>query len=255
MTEFPPPSGPDDLPEPAPRAAPKAPPTAASNVALGAAPAGALGPNALEAAASRPPLTPEALGDNPVAAALAWVAEAAEASGMRYPNAVTLATVDADGRPDARIVLLKGGDDRGFLFFTNYRSAKARVLEEYPNAALVFYWDAMGRQVRVRGRTERLPVEESDAYFESRPRGSRVGAWASEQSMPIGDRDALEARYHEVDAEFADAEVPRPAHWGGFLLRPLEVEFWSEGTWRLHDRIRFRRSSPDDAWITERLQP
>jgi len=243
MTEFPPPSGPDDTPEPAPRATPRA------------APAGALGPAALEAATPRVPLTQETLGPDPVAAALAWVAEAAEASGMRYPNAVTLATVDADGRPDARIVLLKGGDERGFLFFTNYRSAKARVLEGYPNAALVFYWDAMGRQVRVRGRTERLPVEESDAYFESRPRGSRVGAWASEQSMPIGDRDALEARYHEVEAEFADAEVPRPPHWGGFLLRPLEVEFWSEGTWRLHDRIRFRRGTPDDAWITERLQP
>ncbi|TVP50279.1 MAG: pyridoxamine 5'-phosphate oxidase [Gemmatimonadales bacterium] len=247
MTEFPPPSGPDDIPEPAPQAAPRSAP--------GAAPAGALGPNALEAAAPRPPLTPDALGDDPVAAALAWVAEAAEQSGMRYPNAVTLATVDAEGRPDARIVLLKGGDERGFLFFTNYRSAKARVLEASPNAALVFYWDAMGRQVRVRGRTERLPADESDAYFESRPRGSRVGAWASEQSMPIGDRDALEARYHEVEAEFADTEVPRPAHWGGYLLRPVDVEFWSEGTWRLHDRIRFRRSTPGDDWITERLQP
>ncbi|CAN5696399.1 pyridoxamine 5'-phosphate oxidase [soil metagenome] len=241
MTEFPPPSDPGDVPAGAP----------ASGVPGAGAPAGA----PADFPFTRPPLTPGELGPDPIAAALAWVAEAAEATDLRYPNAVTLATVDSDGRPDARIVLLKGADDRGFLFFTNYRSAKARVLEAFPNAALVLHWDAMGRQVRVRGRTERLPAEESDAYFESRPRGSRVGAWASEQSMPVEDRDALEARFREAEARFANAEVPRPEHWGGFLIRPVEVEFWSEGAWRLHDRIRFRRSTPADAWVTERLQP
>jgi pyridoxamine 5'-phosphate oxidase len=208
-----------------------------------------------------PPLTPEALGPDPLAAFRRWLAEAEAASGMRYPNAVTLATVDAEGRPDARIVLLKDADPRGFVVFTNYRSAKGRELEAHPEAALVFYWDAMGRQVRVRGPVERLAPTESDAYFQSRPRASRIGAWTSEQSAPIDGREGLESRYREVQARHEGAEVPRPPHWGGFLLRPREIEFWREGDWRLHDRIRFRREGalevalPDADWTVERLQP
>jgi pyridoxamine 5'-phosphate oxidase len=209
-----------------------------------------------------PPLTPEALGPDPLDAFRRWFGEANEASGMRYPNAVTLATADAGGRPDARVVLLKDADPRGFVVFTNYHSAKGRELEASPEAALLFYWDAMGRQIRVRGRTERLPAEESDAYFQSRPRPSRVGAWASEQSAPIQGREALEARYRALEARFEGGEIPRPPHWGGFLLRPREIEFWREGAWRLHDRIRFSR--PEGAlaeamdastWTVERLQP
>ncbi len=211
-----------------------------------------------------PPLTPEELGPDPLDAFRRWFAEANEASGMRYPNAVALATVDPEGHPDARIVLLKDADPRGFVFFTNYRSAKGRELEARPDATLLFYWDAMGRQVRVRGRVERLSPEESDHYFQGRPRPSRIGAWTSEQSAPIEGRDALEARYREVEARFEGAEIPRPPHWGGFLLRPREIEFWREGAWRLHDRIRYRRGevaleeamdAPTFAWVVERLQP
>lgn len=202
-----------------------------------------------------PPVTAETLGRDPIRAFLHWLSEAEEASGLRYPNAVTLATVDAQGQPDARIVLLKGADERGFLFFTNYRSTKGRELETHPEAAMVFHWDAMGRQVRVRGRTERLPLEESDAYFESRPRGSRIGAWTSEQSARIEDRDTLEARYRAVEARYVDEPVPRPEHWGGYVLRPREIEFWKEGAWRLHDRIRYRWSEAEEGWVTERLQP
>ncbi len=208
-----------------------------------------------------PPLTPAALGSNPVDAFRRWLVEAEEASGMRYPNAVTLATVDAEGRPDARVVLLKEADARGFIVFTNYRSAKGRELEAHPEAALVFYWDALGRQVRVRGPVERLPTDESDAYFQSRPRASRIGAWTSEQSATIEGREGLEARYREVEARHEGAVIPRPPHWGGFLIRPREVEFWREGAWRLHDRIRFRREGdPAEpagqvAWTVERLQP
>jgi pyridoxamine 5'-phosphate oxidase len=266
MSEFPP-----ETPTPA-RETPSAAPPASS-------PDGA----PLEGTTPPVPLTPEALGPDPIRAFRQWLADASGAAnapsdtapggdpppdaGMRYPNALTLATVDAQGRPDARIVLLKGVDARGFQFFTNYRSAKARQLEGAGHAALVFYWDATGRQVRVRGPVERLPDEESDAYFQVRPRGSRIGAWTSEQSTPIESREALEARHHETEARFQEGEVPRPEHWGGYLLRPLEVEFWREGAWRLHDRILYRREpEPEPApgsgsgggftpWTVLRLQP
>jgi pyridoxamine 5'-phosphate oxidase len=201
-------------------------------------------------------LTLDSLGPDPMTAFDAWFREAEAGSGQRYPNAVVLATVDAEGHPDARVVLLKGIDVRGFQFFTNYQSAKGSELASNPHASLVFYWDAMGRQVRVRGRTERLSESESDAYFQSRPRESRIGAWTSEQSRPVESREALEARFAEVEARFAGEEVPRPPHWGGFLLRPVEVEFWAEGDWRVHDRIRFSRPLESQGeWSRIRLQP
>jgi pyridoxamine 5'-phosphate oxidase len=235
MTEFPPPS---ELPAPPP--------------ATDGTPQGAL---------AVPPLTPEELGPDPIAAFGRWLVEAEAASGMRYANAVTLATVDAEGRPDARVVLLKEAEPRGFIVFTNYRSAKGRELDGHPEACLVFFWDAMGRQVRVRGPVERLDDEASDQYFQSRPRASRIAAWASEQSAPIEGKGELEARYREVEARHDGAEVPRPPHWGGYLLRPREIEFWREGAWRMHDRIRFRRDGDvrvpagEATWTVERLQP
>ncbi len=251
-------------------------PTPARAVPTAAPPLSAPDGSPVEGTPPPPPLTPEALGGDPILAFRGWLAEAegtaqapsdmapggdpAPDAGMRYPNACTLATVDPEGGPDARIVLLKEVEDNGFHFYTNRRSTKGRQLQALGRAALVFYWDALGRQVRVRGSVERLPEEESDAYFRVRPRGSQMGAWASEQSAPIADREALEARYREAEARFASDAVPRPPHWGGYLLRPLEIEFWREGGWRLHDRILFRRApAPDGAsftpWEVVRLQP
>jgi pyridoxamine 5'-phosphate oxidase len=207
----------------------------------------------LDFTSPRPLLTEETLGGDPILAFQRWLAEAGTTSGMTYPNAVALSTVDADGRPDGRIVLLKGADARGFTFFTNFASAKGRALEANPRAALTFYWDRLGRQVRARGGVERVPDAESDAYFASRPRVSRIGAWASEQSRPLSSRADLEARVAELEARHPGDEIPRPPHWGGFLLRPTEVEFWQEGPFRLHDRIRFRREG--SGWVTDRLFP
>jgi pyridoxamine 5'-phosphate oxidase len=192
-------------------------------------------------------LTAELLGSDPILTFNAWLAEAEMASGMRYPNAVTLSTVDAQGNPDGRIVLLKGTDARGFQFFTNYDSRKGAALTATPRAALTFYWDAQGRQIRARGAVVRLPESESDAYFASRPRASRIGAWASRQSEAIDSRDALDAAYAEEEERFADLDVPRPPHWGGFVLSPTEVEFWQEVPFRLHDRFLFRKGE-DGTW-------
>jgi len=193
---------------------------------------------------------------DPLVAFQAWFARAEGESGMLYPNAMTLVTLRADGQPDGRIVLLKGLDARGFQFFTNYTSEKGKALAGHPSAALVFYWDALGLQVRVRGETERLSEAESDTYFDSRPRDSRVGAWASEQSQPIASRAGLEAAVQAQATRFGEeGPVPRPPHWGGFLLTPLEIEFWEEGAWRLHDRFLYRRSTSEDDWVVQRLQP
>lgn len=193
---------------------------------------------------------------DPLRAFEGWLARAESESGMRYPNAMTLVTLRADGQPDGRIVLLKGVDARGFQFYTNYTSHKGEALAAHPAAALVFYWDSLGLQVRVRGRTERLSAEESDAYFASRPRDSRVGAWASQQSQPIASRDGLEAAVAAQAERFgSEGPVPRPPHWGGFLLVPSEIELWEEGDWRLHDRVLYRRASTDSPWEVERLQP
>lgn len=182
-----------------------------------------------------------------------WFQASVEA-GIADPNAMTLATVKADGTPDARIILLKGFDERGFCFFTNYTSPKARELEAAPRAALVFFWHDLERQVRVAGDVERTSEAESDAYFEMRPRDSRIGAHASPQSQPIDSRDELEARLAaELKRYGSDGDVPRPAHWGGFRLVPARIEFWQGRPARLHDRLEYTRT--EGGWKRVRLAP
>jgi pyridoxamine 5'-phosphate oxidase len=169
-------------------------------------------------------------------------------------NAMTLATADKDGRPSARIVLLKGLNSRGFIFYTNYDSRKGRELAQNSAASLVFYWGEQERQVCVAGLVERLPVEESEAYFKSRPRGSRIGAWASRQSEVVRDRAELEARWREIEAKYPGQEIPKPENWGGFVLRPARIEFWQGRPSRMHDRFRYSRQA-DQSWAIERLAP
>jgi pyridoxamine 5'-phosphate oxidase len=169
-------------------------------------------------------------------------------------NAMTLATADRQGRPSARIVLLKGLDGRGFIFYTNYNSRKGHELEENPHAALVFHWPEQERQVCVSGTVSKLPVVESEAYFRSRPRGSRIGAWASDQSTTVADRTELEARWKQVEDRYPEADVPCPPHWGGYVLNPTRVEFWQGRPNRLHDRFRYSRRA-DNTWNIERLSP
>jgi pyridoxamine 5'-phosphate oxidase len=181
-----------------------------------------------------------------------WFDEAL-AADLHEPNAMTLATATPDGRPSARVVLLKGFDERGFVFYTSYEGRKARELETNPYCALVFYWGELERQVRVEGRVSRVADEESDAYFAKRPRGSQLGAWVSEQSRPVRDRGALEDRLRELEAEYEGREVPRPRFWGGYRVEPETVEFWQGRENRLHDRLAYRRS--EGLWRRERLQP
>jgi len=169
-------------------------------------------------------------------------------------NAMTLATADPQGRPSARVVLLKGVDQRGFVFYTNYASRKAQELTENPHAALVFYWSDQERQVCVKGEISKLSPEESDAYFKSRPRGSQLGAWASQQSAVIRDRVALEEQWRQMEARFPGEAIPRPDFWGGYLLRPVRIEFWQGRANRLHDRFCYTRQT-DQSWMIERLSP
>ena len=169
-------------------------------------------------------------------------------------NAMTLATVGSDGKPSARVVLLKGLDRRGFIFFTNYNSRKGRELEGNPNAALVCYWPELERQVTVAGTVTKVPEAESDAYFASRPYGSRIAALASDQSQVVRDRGELEEKWNRFETQFPGPEVPRPSNWGGYVLAPERLEFWQGRPNRLHDRFRYRRQ-PDHSWVIERLSP
>ncbi len=169
-------------------------------------------------------------------------------------NAMTLATVDAEGRPTARVVLLKAVDQRGFVFYTNYNSRKGQQIAANPNAALVFYWPDLERQVCVTGAASPIPPAESDAYFRSRPYGSRVAAWASDQSAVVRDRAELEARWTQFENKYPGADVPRPPHWGGYVLEPRTIEFWQGRPNRLHDRFRYTRQ-PGTGWTIERLSP
>jgi pyridoxamine 5'-phosphate oxidase len=170
-------------------------------------------------------------------------------------NAMALATADADGMPDVRMVLLKDFDGEGFVFYTNTSSAKGRQLTDNPKAALLFHWKSLRRQVRLEGPVAPTTTEEADAYFASRDRGSQIGAWASEQSRPLESRFALEKRVAEFTARHVIGKVPRPPHWSGFRLKPVLIEFWQDGAFRLHDRLEYRRSSPDAPWTTRTLYP
>jgi pyridoxamine 5'-phosphate oxidase len=198
------------------------------------------------------PLRREDLLDDPIEQFRRWLGDA-EAAGIPLPNAMAVATADAVGRPSVRHVLLRGIDERGFTFFTNYDSRKGRELAENPHAGLVFLWKALDRQVNATGTAERVDPAESDAYFATRPREARLGAWASAQSSVLESREELERRVAEADGRFAGAEVPRPANWGGFVVRPDTVEFWQGRRSRLHDRFRYSREDP--GWRIDRLSP
>jgi pyridoxamine 5'-phosphate oxidase len=198
-----------------------------------------------------PPLRRAELADDPITQFSRWFERAKEE--VPLPEAMALATVDADGNPDARMVLLKGFGAEGFRFFTNYDSAKARQLARVPQAALVIYWRELDRQVRVRGAVGRLPEADSDVYFASRPRDAQLGAWASLQSEPLASREELDRRLEEVLERFAGGEVPRPSFWGGYLLRHDAIELWQGQAHRLHDRFCYTREG--EGWRIERLAP
>jgi pyridoxamine 5'-phosphate oxidase len=182
-----------------------------------------------------------------------WLEEAGH-EGIPEPHAMTLATSTKSGRPSARVVLLRGVDERGFAFFTNYESRKAQELEANPWGALLFFWHDVERQVRIEGRVERVSNEESDRYFHSRPASSRIGAWASPQSQVIADREELERRCSEIQRQFAEGSIPRPGNWGGYRVVPLSIEFWQGRPSRLHDRLRYTRNERG-GWVVERLAP
>jgi len=189
---------------------------------------------------------------NPIDQFTIWWNEAL-ASNIDEINAMTLATASAAGKPDARIVLLKGYDEKGFIFFTNYSSTKGKQLAENPFATLVFFWKELERQVRIEGRVEKISEADSDAYFFSRPVGSRIGAWASPQSTVIQNRELLEQNVKQLELKYADGNVPRPEHWGGYVVVPEQIEFWQGRSSRLHDRLHYRLEN--GAWIIERLAP
>jgi pyridoxamine 5'-phosphate oxidase len=179
--------------------------------------------------------------------------EQAVAANLLEPNAMTIATVTAEGKPSARIVLLKGFDEHGFVFYTNYSSQKGVELQSCPYAALVFLWGDLERQVRIEGKVELVGIEQATAYFHSRPASSQLGAWASDQSTVIVDRSILETRLQQLEAEYVDRVIPKPAHWGGFRVVPTEIEFWQGRPSRLHDRLRYQLV--DGVWSIDRLAP
>lgn len=190
---------------------------------------------------------------NPIEQFTRWWEEAIN-SHIDEVNAMTLATATPDGQPSARIVLLKGYDENGFVFFTNYNSHKGHELAKNPHAALVFFWKELERQVRIEGVVEKIPAAESDAYFQSRPAGSRIGAWASPQSSVIAGREVIEAAYSQFEKQFSSNSIPRPEHWGGYMVKPTLIEFWQGRSSRLHDRILYTLSD-SKAWKKERLAP
>lgn len=195
----------------------------------------------------RAPIEPLALFEE-------WLARAVT-SEPNDPNAMAVASVDADGMPDIRMVLLNARDARGFVFFTNFGSRKGEQLLAQPRAALLFHWKSLRRQVRVRGAVSVVEAEEADAYFASRPRGSQIASASSAQSRPVASKAALEAHVRDLEARLGDAPVPRPEHWSGFRVAPIEMEFWQDGAYRLHDRVRFTRASVDAPWHRHRLYP
>ena len=192
------------------------------------------------------------LDPNPIEQFRRWFEEALNA-GLHEPNAMTLATATPDGKPSARVVLLKGYDERGFVFYTNFEGRKGRELDENPRCALLFYWGELERQVRIEGRASRVPDGEADAYFASRPRGSQLGAWASAQSREVEGREVLEDRLRKLEAEYEGREVPRPPFWGGYRVEPDVFEFWQGRENRLHDRLAYGREG--GMWRVSRLQP
>lgn len=197
-------------------------------------------------------LNEELMPQDPMQMFKMWFSEAIE-TGLTEPNAMTVATASLDGKPSARVVLLKEVNNMGFVFFTNYLSRKGREITVNPEVALVFDWHDMERQVRVEGRAEKLPVEDSDAYFNSRPEDAKIGAWASPQSKIVKNRDELEKLEDEIMEQFKDMEVHRPSHWGGYLIRPSVIEFWQGRPNRMHDRIVYYNT--EEGWSMHRLAP
>lgn len=199
-------------------------------------------------------LTKNKVNANPIRQFQRWYDEV-RAGGVSEQDAIsmTLATASKDGRPSARVVLLKSFDDRGFVFYTNYKSRKGKELGENSRACLLFYWSQLWRQVRIEGEIEKIPTEESEQYFQSRPLGSRLGAWASNQSEVVDSRETLESRFNELQERFGE-EVPRPEHWGGYRVKPDTIEFWQGRDNRLHDRLQYRLQE-GGAWLIERLAP
>lgn len=192
-------------------------------------------------------------GDDPFALARAWLADAT-ATEPNDPDAAALATVDEDGLPNVRVVLMRGIEDDGFVFYTNYQSAKGRELDGAGKAAFVMHWKSLRRQIRVRGTVAHLPDAQSDAYFRSRALQSRIGAWASAQSEPLADRATLMGKVAKLSLKLG-LNPERPPHWGGYRITPSEIEFWADGAFRLHDRFRWTRAAPGDAWSVVRLNP
>ena len=199
-------------------------------------------------------LTKNNVDANPIRQFQKWFEEV-RAGGVSEQDSISmvLATASKDGRPSARVVLLKSSDDRGFVFYTNYQSRKGKELDENPRACLLFYWSQLWRQVRIEGDVEKIPAAESEEYFQSRPLGSKLGAWASNQSEVVDNRETLESRFNELAKRFGE-EVPRPEYWGGYRVKPDSIEFWQGRANRLHDRLRYRLKE-DGVWVIERLAP
>jgi pyridoxamine 5'-phosphate oxidase len=198
-------------------------------------------------------LLEEDLDSDPIVQFGKWY-DVALKSGLVHPDAFALATVSEDGRPSVRMLLLKGFDDNGFVFYTNSESRKGEELEGNSNAAICFWWDKLERQVRIEGKAHSVSSEEADLYFATRPRGSQLGAWASQQSRVIESREYLDSLYHKLDLDYADMEIPRPPYWNGYRLVPSSIEFWQGRPNRLHDRLRYRKKR-DGGWVIERLAP